>query len=95
MKILRTASLGSNFTGSYKKTECIMFIYFMSQPNVFYSHNNDKASMNIHKNNIRRNKRILQEEKTGVLLFMNSVHVTMYNTSRSYLNGLIIITIFF
>ena len=23
MKILRTASLGSNFTGSYKKTECM------------------------------------------------------------------------
>ena len=26
MKILRTASLGANFTGSYKKKECITFI---------------------------------------------------------------------
>ena len=25
MKILRTANLGSNFTGSYKRKECIIF----------------------------------------------------------------------
>ena len=42
-----------------------------------------------------RNEKILQGEKTGVLLFMDSVHIILYNTSRSYLNGLIIIIILF
>ena len=49
----------------------------------------------IRNNNLRKSEKILQGEKTGVLLFMNSVHIIMYNTSRSYLNGLIIIIIFF
>ena len=30
MKVLRTASLGSNFTGSYKKKSVILFITFYS-----------------------------------------------------------------
>ena len=42
-----------------------------------------------------RNEKILHGEKTGVLLFMNNVHIIMYNTPISYLNGLIIIIIFF
>ena len=40
-----------------------------------------------------RNEKILQGEKT--LLFMKNVHIIMHNTSRSDLNGLIIIIIFF
>ena len=48
----------------------------------------------IHKNNITGNEKNLQEEKAGVLLMIN-IHIIMYNTSISYLNGLIIIIIFF
>ena len=60
----------------------------MVQPNVSYFHNN--SFMNTHKNNIARNENILQGEKGGILLFMNNVHIIMYNISISYLNGLII-----
>ena len=49
----------------------------------------------IYENSITRNEKILQGEKAGVLLFMNSVHIIMCNISRSYLNGLIIVIIFF
>ena len=58
----------------------------------------NNTSMNTHSQKWHnKNKRMLQGEKTGVLFFMNSVHVIMYNTARSYLNGLrlIIIIIFF
>ena len=49
----------------------------MSQPNVTYPQN--KTSMSEHsQNNITRNEKILQGEKTGVLLFIISVHIIMY-----------------
>ena len=72
-----------------------MFIYFVSQPNVSYSHNN--TSMNTHsqeQHNKKRKNPTRRKDRCSVL-FMNSVHIIMYNTSRSYLNGLIIIIIFF
>ena len=72
-----------------------MLIYFMSQPNVCLILTATLLWTHIHKNNLARNEQILQREKTGVLSFMNSVHIIMFNTSRSYLNGLIIIIIFF
>ena len=54
-----------------------------------------KRLFHIHKNNITRNEKVLQGEKTGAFLFMNSVNIIMNNTSRSYLNGLIIMITFF
>ena len=39
MKILRTASLGSNFTGSYKKKECnVIFITISAWYQKFYEY---------------------------------------------------------
>ena len=66
----------------------------MPQLNVFYFHNN--TSMDTHSQKQRNKKqKNVQGEKARVLLFMNNVHIIMYNTSRSYLNGLIVIIIFF
>ena len=56
----------------------------MLQPNVpdFY----DNSSMNTHSQKQHNKKRkTLQGEKTGILLFINNVHIIMYYTSISYL----------
>ena len=42
-----------------------------------------------------RKQKIWQGEKKRVTLFISNVHIIIYNTSRSYLNGLIITIIFF
>lgn len=60
-----------------------MLIYFISQPNVSYFNNNTSMNADPQKNN------------KGVHLFMNNVHIIMYITSISYLNGLFIKIIFF
>ena len=41
-----------------------------------------------------RKQKIWQGEKKRVTLFMSNVHIIIYNTSRSYLYGLIITIIF-
>ena len=40
---------------------------------------------------VSTSEKIPKGEKTGVLLLMNNVHIITYNTSISYLSGLIII----
>ena len=66
----------------------------MFQPNVSYFHNN--SSMNTHPQKQHNKKR---KNPTGrkerCYFFMNNAHIIMHNTSISYLNGLIIIIIFF
>ena len=71
-------------------TKIIIFIYFMSQPNVSYFHKN--FYMNTHS---QQKRKFPTRRKAGVLLFMNNVHIIINNTSISYLNGFIIMIILF
>ena len=59
----------------------------MPQPYVSYFHNNSSINTQSQKEYNKKRKN-LQGEKAGVLLFVNNVHIIMYNTSISYLNGL-------
>ena len=71
----------------------ILLIYFIPEPNVSYFHNNSSTNTHSQKQHNKKRK-ILQGEKTGVLLFMNYVRNILYNTSISYLHGLFITIIF-
>ena len=68
--------------------------FHVSTKRVLFLHLNAFTKTHSQNQHITRNEKLLHGEKKAVLLFVNNMHLIMYNTSRSYLNGLVIIQLF-
>ena len=66
----------------------------MSQPNVSYSQSNTSMSTHSQKEHKKKRKNPARRKDRCSFVY-NSIYIIIYNTSRPYLNDLIIIIIFF
>ena len=66
----------------------------MSQPNVSYSQSSTSMSTHSQKEHNKKRKNPTRRKDRCSFVY-NSVYIILYNTSRPYLNDLIIIIIFF